>query len=402
MTNMMTNSHGKNNSPEKDLRMHIAMVTVFPEDPHRIDGGVAGVARYLVEELEKQPDLKVTVIVPASRAEQTRQEQWKNITIYRVGKQGPWRFLPGTLYYIFAGKRQIRSVLRQIHPDVVHFQGFTFLATNCEQPSLLTIHGIAEQDAGWDHRWGILCRPRRWFMKLTEAYARRRVSHVVLISEYTRQFLPEKNDIRKAWLIENPVAESYFNVERTFEPGRVFCCARIRPLKNTLGLIKAFALIVRQFPDVHLRIAGSPEAAYLDTCKQQVEANGLQDKVSFLGNISIDEVQRELGKANCLVVPSFQENAPLTIAEGMAAGVPIVAADVGGIREMIEDGKTGLLVDPYDTTSICDAVSKILSDGALARSMGQSAKETAGKRFTASIACEKTLRAYREILMEIS
>lgn len=398
MMNTKTNSCCKNNSPEKDLRMHIVMVTVFPEDLHRIDGGVAGVAQYLVEELEKQPGLKVTVIAPESRAGQTRQESWQNVTIYRVGKQGLWRFLPGTLYYIFSGKRRIRSLLRRIHPDVVHFQGFTFLATHCEQPGLLTIHGIAEQDAGWDHRWRMLHWPRGWFLKLTEAYARRRVAYVILISEYTRQFLPKRNAIRKSWSIENPVAESYFNVERACEPGRIFCCARIRPLKNILGLIEAFARIVRQFPDAHLRIAGTPEAAYLETCKQGIEANGLQDKVFFLGNISIDDVQRELARAHCLVVPSFQENAPLTIAEAMAAGVPVVAADVGGIPEMIEDGMTGLLIDPYDPKSISDAVIKILSDETLALSMGQSAKETAGKRFSASLIRKKTLEVYREIL----
>ena len=169
-------------------------------------------------------------------------------------------------------------------------------------------------------------------------------------------------------------------------------------MKNILGLIKAFALIVRQFPHAHLRIAGTPEAAYLDACKQQVEAYGLRDKVHFLGNISINEVQIELAKANCLLVPSFQENAPLTIAEAMAVGVPIVASNVGGIPEIIEDGKTGLLIDPGDIKSLSDAVSKILSDETLARSMGHAAKEAARKRFTVSLACEKTVQAYREIL----
>ncbi|MEJ2702604.1 MAG: glycosyltransferase family 4 protein [Sedimentisphaerales bacterium] len=378
--------------------MHVALVTVFPRDLHRIDGGVAGAARYLVEELAKHPDLKVTVIALESRASQTVPEQWENVTVCRLGKRRSWRVLPGTLYYMVTGKRRIRSLLKQINPDIVHFQGSTFLATNCKQPSILTIHGIAEEDAKWDDRWGILHRPRRLLLKFTEAYARRRVSHVVLISEYARRFLPAQNRIRKTWLIENSVAESYFHVERVPEPGKIFCCARIRPLKNTLGMIRAFALLVRRFPNAHLRIAGTPEAAYLDTCKQQVQADGLQDRVNFLGSISIDEVQLELSKANCLVVPSFQENAPLTIAEAMAVGVPVVAASVGGIPEMIEDGKTGLLVDPHDPRSICEAVSKILSDETLAHSMGQSAKETAEKRFTASLACEKTLQAYREIL----
>jgi glycosyltransferase involved in cell wall biosynthesis len=380
--------------------MHIAMVTVFPNDPHHLDGGVAAAARYLVEALAKRPDLKVTVIAPAGRVGPTTSERWDNVTVHRLGKKGPWRFLPGTLYYIFAGKQRIKSLLRQIDPDIVHVQGFSFLAAHCEQPSLLTLHGIAEEDARWDNHWCVLRKPRRLFLRFTEAYARRRVSHVVLISQYTRRFLPAKNRIRKTWLIENPVAESYFDVERACEPGRILCCARIRPLKNTLGMIQAFALIVRRFPHAQLRIAGTPEPAYLDECKRQVEANHLQDKVHFLGNLSISEVQDELSKANCLVVPSFQENAPLTIAEAMAAGVPVVASNVGGIPEMIENGKTGLLIHPHDTKGIRDAVSKILSDETFARSMGQSAKETAQKRFRVSLACEKTLQAYRDLLKE--
>jgi glycosyltransferase involved in cell wall biosynthesis len=120
--------------------------------------------------------------------------------------------------------------------------------------------------------------------------------------------------------------------------------------------------------------------------------------VHFLGNLSIPDVQLELSRANCLVVPSFQENAPLTIAEAMAGGVPVVAANVGGIPGMVENEKTGLLVDPHDTESIAEAVLKILSDESLARSMGQSGKQTAETRFRASVVCEKTLNAYQEVL----
>ncbi len=378
--------------------MHIAIVTVFPKEAHSIDGGVAGVAKYLVDELIKQPDIKLTVIVPKSDTGEITCEGWGDFNVYRLGKQGPWSFLPGTVYDILAGKRQLRSLLRQIDPDIVHFQGVTFLAANCEKPNILTIHGIAERDAMWDGRWGLLRRLKWLLLKLTEGYGRRRVPNIILISEYVRGFLPTKNKIRGSWLIENPVADSYFDIDRQFEPGRIFCCSRIRPLKNILGMIKAFALVAQQFPDSQLRIAGAAETAYIEKCRKQVESEGLQDKVHFLGNISIRDVQLELSKANCLAAPSFQENAPLTIAEAMAAGVPVVAARVGGIPEMVEDGRTGLLVDPHDSDGIFEAVSKILSDQKLAQSMGKRAKEAAGGRFKALAVCEKTLQAYREVL----
>jgi glycosyltransferase involved in cell wall biosynthesis len=380
--------------------MHVVMVTVFPANARSIDGGVAGAARYLVDELKKQPDVKVTVIAPRGPAGETICEGWDGFNVFRVGQMGPWRFLPATIYDMLAGKRRIHSLLKQLKPDIVHFQGVTFLAAGCEQPNILTIHGIAEKDAMWDNRRRFLSRPRWTLLKLTEDYGRRRVRHIVLISEYVKKFLPQQNSIHKTWFIENPVADSFFDVEWAPEPGRIFCCTRIRPLKNTLGMIRAFALVVQQFPHARLRIAGAPEAAYLNTCKKQALATGVQDKVHFLGNLSIKDVQHELSRANCLVVPSFQENAPLTIAEAMAAGVPVVASRVGGIPGMVENGKTGLLVDSTNDRSIADGVRKVLSDEVLARSMGGRAKEIADKRFRASIVCEKTLRAYQEILAE--
>ena len=96
MINTMKNSSRRNNSPEKGLGMHVAMVTVFPDDPRRIDGGVAGVARYLVEELKKHSGLKITVVALEGRAGRMTCEQWDDVTIHRVGKEGLWRFLPGT------------------------------------------------------------------------------------------------------------------------------------------------------------------------------------------------------------------------------------------------------------------------------------------------------------------
>jgi glycosyltransferase involved in cell wall biosynthesis len=377
--------------------MHIAMVTVFPAENDHIDGGVAGVAKYLADELVKRPEVRLSIIVPKSGTCQTSFEQWKNFNVYRVCKKGLFSFLPGTLYDIFAGKRQIKSLLRQVNPDIVHFQNDAFLAANCPHPHILTIHGIVERDAMWDSRWGLLRWAKWLLLKLTENYGRRRVLHIILISEYVRKFLPEKKHC-KTWLIDNPIADSYFDVDWQFEPGRIFCCSRIRPLKNIVGLIKAFAIIEKRFKNAQLRIAGIAEPAYLRQCQREVEVNSLSNNVCFLGNISIDDVQLELSKANCLVVSSFQENAPLSIAEAMAAGVPVVGSRVGGIPEMVEDGKTGILVEPYDTKSIADAVMRILSDQNLARSMGQRAKEIAKQRFMASAVCKNTLKVYKEIL----
>lgn len=381
------------------MQMHVVMVTLFPADPHHIKGGVAGVARYLVDELKKYPDVKLTVVVPKGNVGESVCEKWDNFEVCRTGISRIGAMVPGTIYDILRGRKKLNKFLRQLKPDLVHYQGCTFLASNCQFPHILTVHGIAEYDALWERK-GVV-RWLRWLvLKLTEDYGRRRVPHIIMLSKYAQELLEKKTRPRKTWLIENPIAHSYFNVDWQFEAGRIFCCSRIRPLKNVLGMIKAFVHIVQRFPHSHLRIAGPPDAAYLRACKQETDANNLHNSVCFLGSLTIKDVQFELSRANCLAIPSFQENAPLTVEEAMAVGVPVVGARVGGILEMVENGRTGFLVDPYDTKSIYEAVSKILSDEALARSMGHYAREVAKKRFMASVICEKTLQVYHTVLSE--
>ena len=87
------------------------------------------------------------------------------------------------------------------------------------------------------------------------------------------------------------------------------------------------------------------------------------------------ETCRELAEACCLVLPSFQETLPVAIAEAMAAGVPVVASAVGGVPEMIEEGKSGYLVDPHRPDQIADRVLRILKDPGLAAEIIKKVKE---------------------------
>jgi len=377
--------------------MHIAIVASFPKDADHIDGGIEGATKYLADELVKIDGIRVTIVVPKGNPGTTTCEKWDNYEVYRVGTRPIWSILPGTIYDILIGRDELNKVIRQVRPDLVHYQGCTFLASNCKFSHILTVHGIAEHDALWKGKGGT--RWLRWLvLKITEDYGRRRVPHIIMLSKYAQELLKGKIRARKTWFIENPVAHSYFNVDWQFESGRIFCCSRISPLKNILGMIKAFAYIIQRFPHSRLRIAGTPDPAYLKRCKQEIEAHNLQTSVCLLGNLSIKDVQFELSRANCLTMPSFQENAPLTIEEAMAVGVPVVGARVGGIPDMVEDEKTGFLVNPYDKESISEGICKILADDELAKAMSERAKKVARERYRATFIAQKTLQAYCEVV----
>ena len=341
---------------------------------------MAGVAKYLSDELGKRPDVELTIVVPG--AGRPGSARWGRVEVRRLGRRGPLALLPGTVYDLAAGKREVERALAELEPDLVHFQGTTFLAAGCPHPHVLTIHGIAEKDAVW--RGGAL---KAALLKATEDHGRRLVPNVILIADAVSAVLPPGRP-RRTWRIDNPIADSFFEVPWRPEPGRVFCCSRITPRKNILGLIRAF----KRLKGGTLRLAGGGDADYLRLCRE--EADG---RVEFLGSLTVDRVREELSRSACFALPSFQETAPLSISEAMAVGVPVVASPVEGVPEMVEDGRTGFLADPRDEGAVAGALRRVLEDPQLALSMSRRARTLAGERYRASVVAEKTLAVYREI-----
>jgi glycosyltransferase involved in cell wall biosynthesis len=380
--------------------VRVAMVSPFPDYPGCVVGGVAGVATYLAEELVKRPEIELTLVVPqGAKGSETTYERWGRAGVYRLGRAGMRGMLPGTLYDVAAGKRQLAALLGALEPDIVHFQGMAFLAEGCALPSVLTLHGLAEKDAALERTWGAAQWLKRRVLKATEEHGRRASRRVILISDSVASVLPD-DARRKIWRIDNPVDEAFFAAPRAPEPGRVLCCSRVRPLKNILGLLDAFALAARSAPGLTLRVAGAADPGHLRACQRRAAELGLGARARFLGPLGIEDVRRELSRAACLALVSFQENSPLCVAEAMAAGVPVVASSVGGLPEMVEEGGSGLLVNPRDAGGIAEGLLRVVGDPALARAMGERGRELARRRYRASDVAARTLDVYREILEE--
>ena len=377
--------------------LHVVMVTLFPANPDCIDGGVAAVAKYLSEELIRYQGLRLTIIVPQGHWGPVRTENRNGLTIVRIGRQRWTRFLPSRIHHLFLVRREVRRLLRSLVPDIVHFQGYSCLAACPEQPSVLTIHGIAERDALWSTA-GFAKYIKYALVRCIECICRKNVHNIIVISPYVTDVLVRQIGHARRWIIENPVADSFFNLHRDPQPYRVFCCSRMSARKNTLGLIDAFARVSAEYPQAVLRIAGSTEAGYLVQCQSLVARLGLESKVAFLGSLSIKGVQAELSSAACFVLASFQETAPVSIEEAMAAGVPVVASRLCGIPYMVADTVSGFCIDPRDKSDVARAIVAVLANPDRARQMGAAAHAAARSRFHASVVAAATLNVYTQVL----
>lgn len=123
----------------------------------------------------------------------------------------------------------------------------------------------------------------------------------------------------------------------------------------------------------------------------------LKDKVKFLGPIPNEKIPGYLAAADCFILPSLKEGFGISILEAMAAGVPVIATRVGGILDIIKDGKNGILVEPQNSNEISDAVLKIHSQPEFKQKLVNSARAELTSFEWGNIA-DKVYKIYQEIL----
>ena len=178
--------------------------------------------------------------------------------------------------------------------------------------------------------------------------------------------------------VGNAVAERFFEIEPKPEPQRLLYVGAVMQRKRLLDLIEAFARARRAgLADLALAVAGPlSDAPYAQAVVDRIDALGLRDVVQLLGPLSPDEIAGELRRAALLVLPSGQETSPMSIAEAMAAGVPVLATRTGGVPYLVGDGRTGRLVDVGDVDGLAEALVEILSGAEGRARLGQMHAQT--------------------------
>jgi L-malate glycosyltransferase len=165
-------------------------------------------------------------------------------------------------------------------------------------------------------------------------------------------------------------------------------------VKGHPWLIAAATSIVREFPQTRFVLVG--DGAQRETFEQQVEELGLGERFSFLGHR--DDVPRILACCDIAVLPSRAEGLPNAVLEYLAAGLPTVASRVGGNAEIVEDGKTGLLVIPQDSSTLAEAVLRLLRNPEFADRLRNNGREYVASHFSFQRMVENTEQLYTELL----
>src|SRR3989442_1557900 len=173
----------------------------------------------------------------------------------------------------------------------------------------------------------------------------------------------------------------------------LLCVARLEPVKNHAMLFRAFGILRRRH-DAVLKLVG--EGPWRERYERELAAAGLADAVEFLGYRY--DVPELTAASDVGVLTSVKEGIPRALMQAAAVGVPVVATDVKGTREVVVNAQTGFLVPLGDAEALAERLGRILDDAELRRQMGTRAAQYAREHFDEEQVVQRLLRVYRNAL----
>ncbi|MCL5105315.1 MAG: glycosyltransferase family 4 protein [Armatimonadetes bacterium] len=296
---------------------------------------------------------------------------------------------------------QIRRLLSKLRPDIVstHSSKAGLLgrlaAKSLRIPVIFTAHGWAFTD-------GVAPRSARLYC-LLERLAARSCGRIITVSEYDRALGLRRHIAPpgKLAMVHNGVLDLSrdFMCDPTAHPPRLVMVAGFRKQKDHQTLIRALSEL-RRCPWTLELIGDEPDCNIENSrqaaLREMITSHGLEGRVSLLGR-RLDIAERLAGSQIFILISNW-EGLPRSILEAMRAGMPVVATDVGGVNESVNDGITGFLVPRGDTAVLRDRLSRLISDPLLRARMGALGRARFETHFTFEDMLRRTLNVYEDVL----
>jgi len=293
-------------------------------------------------------------------------------------------------------RRRIVKTVKALKPDVVHVHGTEYC------------YGVAALESGFPFvvsMQGLIKRLRENCplnfsdvhkyigYVLREPLERRVVEngrYFIAKTPFDRKFVEQSNPEAKIFDVEEMMRPEFFKVQADYRLHRRVLFVGTFLIEK--GARELFAAVAK-LEGVTLVIASSHRPLMDELCRKYPAV-----PVERLGFLTAEKIAEEMQRVDMLVLPSYMDTSPNVVSEAMCAGLPVVATKVGGIPDMVDDGRTGLLVPARDADALANAISSLLEDDDLRKNMGQAARKEAIGRFSPEVAMNKVVDVYKQIV----
>jgi glycosyltransferase involved in cell wall biosynthesis len=383
-----------------------------------LSGGTGAYVYYLSNELMKH-GYSVCIVTGYGQAGDVRVNEKLSVFFLRTSKT------PIVKSFMFAGSslRKLNSFRDSVHVDITHANlplvpNFA-VPPNFGKTLISTVHSTwkGEAEAIRGEPYSRLNSNEKfmvsfnWFLRIFEENMLKRSNKIIAVSDFTRRELLQYYKVRedKIRVIHNGVDTRKFHPaadkrkakeELGFNPEdiAILSVGRLYARKGLFTLIESMPAVVRRFPRAKFIISGKGQSNEMKKLVAHAQKLGVIDNIVFTGYYPDRKLPRLYQAADVFAFSTFYENLPFAVLEALSTGLPVVTTNVGGIPEMIEDGKNGFLVQPFNAQELSDRILYYLEHPNAASEMAFMARKVIEERFDWRLIVKKVLRVYEEAL----
>ena len=250
-----------------------------------------------------------------------------------------------------------------------------------------------------------------WFLRIFEEKMLEQANKIIAVSDFTKRELLDYYKVPegKIRVIHNGVDT------RKFQPAKdkrkvkqelgfnaddlaIVSVGRLYARKGLFTLIESMPAVVKRFKNAKFIISGKGQSDEMHKLIAYAEKLGVKDNIVFTGYYPDKKLPKLYQAADVFAFSTFYEHHPFAVLEAMSTGLPVVTTWVGGIPETIQNGKDGLLVDPFNPKQFSDKILYLLEHPAEAEEMGGLARKTMLEQFDWRIVVKDAIKVYDEAL----
>jgi glycosyltransferase involved in cell wall biosynthesis len=250
-----------------------------------------------------------------------------------------------------------------------------------------------------------------WFLRIFEEKMLEKANKIIAVSHFTKRELLEYYDVPedKIRVIHNGVDVNKFKPaqdkrkvkeELGFDPNdlAILSVGRLYARKGLFTLIESMPAVIKRFKNAKFVISGKGQSDEMRKLITHAEKIGVKDNIIFTGYYPDKKLPKLYQAADVFAFSTFYEHHPFAVLEALSTGLPVVTTSVGGIPEMIESGKNGFLVEPFNPRQFADRILYFLEYPAEASEMGLLARKAILEHFDWRIVVKDVLKVYDDAL----
>jgi len=381
--------------------MKIIQIGSYPLNISCIKGGVEASVYGLAQKLGEQHQVSVFDVPRIGINDSS--EISGNVAVKRFANKGKNNIF--ALLRIFT----IIKKIKQEKPNVCHIHGsglfsfFVWLFLKISKVKVIvTIHGLiyVEQHNSWQKKRSVTNFIKLFYQSISEFLLLSLCKEIIVDTAYVELKIREYKKQRKIFrmphchIIPQGISDVFFELENRAEDNHILSVGAIGKRKGHLLLIEIVGVVKKEIPDVKLTIAGGlHDKNYHIKIKEKIQELNLEDNVQIKENILLEQLLELYQKNTIFALHSEEESQGIVFCEAMAAGLPIVATNVGGIPYVVENEKNGLLSPYGNINAFARNIISLLKDDVLKNKMREINKTEAIK-YTWKNISDKILNLY--------